>query len=154
MSVDPAVHREAFARWATGVAVVAVRDEDRVLATTVTALLSVSVDPPMLLVSLGGTAQVLPSLAPDRAFAVSILAEDQGRVAHVFADAYPVGAPAFPERGEPFVAGALVQMRCRVDRIETAGDHRLVLAHVDDARVGDARPLVRYDRSYRGLTDR
>lgn len=149
MSADPAAYREAFAHWATGVAVVAVRDEDRVLATTVTALLSVSVDPPTLLVSLGAAAQVLPFLAPARPFAVTILAEDQGRVAHVFADAYPVGAPAFPERGDPFVAGALAQIRCRVDRILPAGDHALVLAYVDDASVGAARPLIRYARGYR-----
>src|SRR5262249_12345694 len=125
----------------------------RVLATTVTALLSVSIDPPMLLVSLGATAQVLPFLAPYRPFAVSILADDQGRIAHVFADPYPVGAPAFPEEGDPFVEGALVQIRCRVNRVELAGDHRLVLAFVDDAEISGAKPLVRYERGYRKLVD-
>ena len=95
----------------SGVAVVAIREEDRILATTVTALLSVSVDPPLLLVSLGATAQVLPFLTPDRPFAVSLLAEDQGRVASVFADSYPIGAPPFPARGEPLVEGALVSLR-------------------------------------------
>lgn len=148
---DPGRFRDAFAHWASGVAVVAVRDEGRVLATTVTALLSVSIDPPTLLVSLGATAQVLPFLGPAKPFAVSLLGEDQGRVATVFADAYPVGAPPWRASGDPFVDGALVQMRCRVDRLVPAGDHRLVLALVETVAIGEGRALVRYQRSYRRL---
>jgi hypothetical protein len=134
--------------------VVAVRAEDRVLATTVTALLSVSIEPPMVLVSLGATAQVLPYLVPGRSFAVSLLAEGQGRVASVFADAFPVSAPPFAAHGDPVVEDALVQLRCRVDRIDPAGDHLLVLALVETAVVGSGGPLIRYERGYRRLADR
>ena len=151
--MDAARFRDAFAHWATGVAVVAVREEGRVLATTVTALLPVSPEPPTLLVSLGGNAQALPYLTAGRAFAVSLLAESQGRAAMAFADAFPAGAPPFPERGEPFVDGALVRLRCTVERLVEAGDHRLVLALVDGAEVEPGRPLVRYERGYRRLAE-
>jgi flavin reductase (DIM6/NTAB) family NADH-FMN oxidoreductase RutF len=151
--LEPERFREALARWASGVAVVAVREEGRVLATTVTALLSVSLEPPLVLVSLGGTAQVLPFLTPDRSFAISVLAEDQGRIASVFADAYPAGAPAFAPRGDPWVEGALVRLGCRVDRIDPVADHHLVLALVETADVDEGRPLVRYLRAYRPLAD-
>ena len=41
----------------------------------------------------------------------------------------------------------------RVDRIEPAGDHQLVLAFVDGAEIAPGKPLVRYERTYRRLTD-
>ena len=143
--------REAFSRWASGVAVAAVREDDQVLATTVTALVSVSVNPPLLLVSLGPTAQVLPYLTPGRRFGVSVLAEGQARTASVYADSFPVGASAFPAEGDPVIADALVQIVCVVERVETAADHRLVIARVVAAETSDGAPLIRFARAYRRL---
>jgi flavin reductase (DIM6/NTAB) family NADH-FMN oxidoreductase RutF len=150
--IDPERFRAALAHWASGVTVVAVREDDRVLATTVTAFLSVSVDPPLILISLGSGAQVLPFLTVGARFAVSVLAEPQGRAASAFADAYPVGGPAFATSGEPWVESALVRLSCRVERLDPAADHLLVLALVESAQVEpDRRPLIRYARSYRRL---
>ena len=149
--IEPDRFREALAYWASGVAVVGVREEGRVLATTVTGLLSVAVEPPLVLVSLGPTAQVLPFLVPDRPFAISLLEEGQGRLASIYADVYPAGAPPFPSGGLPWVDGALVKLACRVDRVDSAADHHLILALVDDAELGEGRPLVRYLRAYRAL---
>ena len=143
--------REALSHWASGVTVAAVRDEKRVLATTVTAFLSVSVEPPLVLLSLGPSAQILPFLSEGTSFAVSVLADHQGRRASVFADAYPVGDSPFPEYGEPFLADALVHLGCRVERLDRAGDHHLVLALVEGAELRGGEPLIRYRRSYRRL---
>jgi flavin reductase (DIM6/NTAB) family NADH-FMN oxidoreductase RutF len=153
VSVEPDRFRDALAHWASGVSVVAVRDEGRVLSTTVSALISVAVEPPLILISLGVTAQVLPYLVPGRSFAVNVLSEEQGRIASVFADSYPAGAPAFPPEGEPWIDGALVRLGCTVDRIHAAADHRLVLARVEHADVEEGNPLIRYARTYRRLAD-
>jgi len=143
--------REALSHWASGVTVAAVRDEKRVFATTVTAFLSISVEPPLVLLSLGPSAQILPFLSEGTRFAVSVLADHQGRRASVFADAYPVGDSPFPEYGEPFLADALVHLGCRVERLERAGDHHLVLALVEGTELRGGDPLIRYRRSYRRL---
>ena len=143
--------REALAHWASGVAVAAVRDDGKVLATTVTAFLSVSVEPPLVLLSLGASAQILPFLALGTRFGVSILEVEQARLASVFADSYPVGVSPFSVEGEPVVEGALVQLFCRVERIDSAGDHWLILARVERSEVGSGDPLVRYRRAYRRL---
>jgi flavin reductase (DIM6/NTAB) family NADH-FMN oxidoreductase RutF len=149
--MDTEHFRDTLAHWASGVAVAAVRDDGRVLATTVTAFLSVSLDPPLVLISLGRTAQVLPFLPVGASFGVSILGGEQGRVASAFADSFPVGAPAFPESGAPLVPDALAYLVCRVEKLDEAGDHRLVLARVEEAEAGTGDPLVRYDRAYRRL---
>jgi flavin reductase (DIM6/NTAB) family NADH-FMN oxidoreductase RutF len=148
--------REAMARWAAGVAVVAVRDPDdgRVYGTTVSSLSSLSAEPPRILFSLGTGAQVLPFLEEETPFAVNILGEDQRRLAQVFTDPFPVGPSPFPEEGLPAIADAHVVLECRVERLVEVAPSRLVVAAVEGARLGEpGRPLVRYLRKYRGLDE-
>ena len=105
----------------------------------------------MVLISLGPSAQILPFIAPGTAFGVSVLGATQGRLASVFADSYPVGVSPFALEGVPLIADALVRMICRAERIDRAGDHRLVHALVERSEVGPGDPLVRYGRAYRRL---
>lgn len=172
--VDPEVFRDALAHWASGVAVAAVRDPDadRIYATTVTSFMSVSLEPPLVALGLGASAQVLPFLTQEASFGISILAEAQKRLASVFADSFPIGPSPFdsepalggnrsnePEStresawaGAPTITDALYVLSCAVRESIQAGDHLLVLARVLDARAGpDAGPLIRYRRSYRSL---
>src|SRR5690606_21404991 len=100
--------RDAFSRWASGVTVVAVRDEPHVVAITATAFVPVSIEPPLVLVCVGTNAIVLPLLEPGAAFAISILAAQQRRLASMFADPAPLGREHFAAEGEPLVHGALV----------------------------------------------
>ena len=148
--VDADAFREALARWASGVAVVALREEARVLATTVSALMSVSVSPPLIVVALGPGAQVLPYLTPGRRFGVSLLGEEQCRLARVFSDPYPVGPSPFGGEG-PVVTDAIVRLSCAVRRVDPGGDHRLVLALVESVAHSAGRPLLRWGREYRRL---
>lgn len=151
--VDADAFREALARWASGIAVVALREEARVLATTVSALMSVSVKPPLIMVALGPTAQVLPYLTPGRRFGVSLLGEEQGRLARVFSDPYPIGPSPFGD-DDPVVAEAIVRLGCMVQRVDAGGDHRLVLALVDSVAHSPGGPLLRWEREYRRLAPR
>ena len=148
--IDADSFREALARWASGVAVVALREEGRVLATTVSALMSVSVKPPLIVLALGPGAQVLPYLTEGRRFGVSLLGEEQSRLARVFSDPYPVGPSPFHGDG-PVVAGAIVRLGCVVHRVDAGGDHRLVLACVESTAHAPGEPLLRWERAYRRL---
>jgi flavin reductase (DIM6/NTAB) family NADH-FMN oxidoreductase RutF len=143
--------RAALARWASGVAVVAVREEGRVLATTVSAFTSASAEPPLVLVALGPGAQVLPFLTEGRRFGVSVLAESQSRLASVFADPFPVGPSPFPAEGDPVIADALVRLGCRVVGAHGAGDHVLIVGLVESAALAGGAPLIRWAREYHRL---
>ena len=145
--------KDALARWATTVTIVAVRDGTRVHATTVSSFMPVSADPPLVLISLGASAQVLPWLDPGASFAVSLLAEDQRRLASVFADSYPVGPSPFADDGPPLIEGASTGLICTVRTvISTESDARLVLGRVESAVIaGGKDPLLYYRRDYRGM---
>lgn len=145
--------REALSHWASGVTVVAVRDEDgEIHATTVTSFASLSAEPPRILVSLGPSAQALPFLDPGTRFVVNLLSREQRRLASVFADPFPVGPSPFPPQGDPVMEGVLVSLVCRVERLVPVDGVRLVVAQVVSAVPGSSEaPLLRFRRSYRGL---
>jgi flavin reductase (NADH) len=141
--------REALSHWATGVTIVAVRDEGKVHALTVSAFMPVSVDPPLVMVSLGGNASALPFVETGTRLAISLLAAGQRGLASRFADVLPVGPSPFVAEGPPVVAGALATLVCTVEEIRQAGDHHLVTGRVDEARTGPGTPpLVYYRRQY------
>lgn len=152
MRVPADEFRDALSRWASGITVVACRVDGRVVATTVSAFTSLSLDPPLVLVALGPNATVLPFLQPGAEFGLSILAEHHRRLASVFADPFPVGPSPFPPDGPPVIHDALLALDCTVDSLAPGGDHRLVFAAVRRVEsVTDALPLIRYRRRYHSL---
>jgi flavin reductase (DIM6/NTAB) family NADH-FMN oxidoreductase RutF len=137
---------------------VTVRDEDgSVHATTVSSFFPVSASPPLVALSLGPNAQVLPWLDPEVRFVVSLLAADQRGLASRFTDSFPVGPSPWPAEGDPAIEGAVAALACTVrDVVLTEGDARIVVARVDavegvDAGGSPAGPLLYHDRRYRGL---
>lgn len=144
--------REALSRWASGVTIVAVRADDRVHATTASSFASVSARPPLVLVALGPGAQVLPYLKEGARFAVSVLADDQRRLASVFADSFPVGPSPFPDEGPPVVADAHATLVCSVHSVLPVESARVVVGLVEEATAAEpGDPLVHYHRAYREL---
>ncbi|MGD8321145.1 MAG: flavin reductase family protein [Gemmatimonadota bacterium] len=144
--------REALSHWASTVTVVAARDGTSVHATTVTSFFPVSADPPLIAVSLGASAQVLPWLKPGAPFAVSFLSEEQRRVASVYADSFPVGPSPFPPEGDPVVGGAVIALVCTVREVHaTESGARLVVGRVESTVGGEGRPLLYQRRAYRRM---
>jgi flavin reductase (DIM6/NTAB) family NADH-FMN oxidoreductase RutF len=159
---------DALSAWAAGVTLVTIADGRDDVGTTVSAFCPLSLDPPMVAISLlAGSypAEVLsrPSL-PAAGFAVTLLSAAQKMVAGRFAAA---GRPSarlllddFPhQRGERSGAlipsGGLAALECSVARRVPAGDHLLVLAAVTSvAYVAEAgEPLIRFRGRYPVLSD-
>jgi flavin reductase (DIM6/NTAB) family NADH-FMN oxidoreductase RutF len=141
--------REVFSRWASGVTVVAVRDDGRVHALTVSAFLPLSVSPPMVAVSLGGNASALPFLEPGVTFGISVLSAKERGIASRYADSLPVGPDPFGADDPPVVRDCLASLACEVEEVRPAGDHHLVTARVLEARAGAADDaLLYYRRDY------
>ncbi|MBX6363120.1 MAG: flavin reductase family protein [Gemmatimonadetes bacterium] len=142
--------RDAYARWASGVAVVAVRDEPYLYAITATSFTPVSLDPPLVLVCIGRNASVWPFLQVGAPFAISILAAGQRRIASIVADGGPLVRPLFPPDGDPVVPDAIAAFACTVSATHPGGDHRIVVGAVERVQLGPAAPpLAYFDREYR-----
>ncbi|KMS70126.1 reductase [Streptomyces regensis] len=165
--------RAAMSRLAAGVVLVTAQEppldpddpeapgmED--VGMTATAFMSVSLDPPLVLVSLRTGARMDDLLDEQPLWAVSVLTESQRHIAGRFAMKGRISDRLLFEdipygRGEvtgaPLVGGALAALECRTEQRVTAGDHTLVIGRVLSARVPSAEggPLLYFRGRYRQL---
>lgn len=150
----PDTLRDAFASWATGVAVLAVNDGDEVDAITVTAFSPVSLDPPLVMVCVREDSAILPMLLDEGRFAVSVLPETARRTASIVAGRHPIREVGLPTGGNAVVPAAVATFVCSVHEDYPGGDHRIVIGKVERTSVLDEEPLLYFRREYRRLDDR
>lgn len=153
-STAPRRLRDAMGRFATGVTVITTADEgDGVHGMTANGVLSVSLDPPLVLVSLGRCrmAEILPRTGR---YGISVLAADQQDVAMHFAgQRHRATTPAFTwDGGLPFLPGSLAQIGCRVSDVHPAGDHVLWIGRVESMTHRDGDPLLFYAGRFAGVS--
>jgi 3-hydroxy-9,10-secoandrosta-1,3,5(10)-triene-9,17-dione monooxygenase reductase component len=130
-SINEAEFRGFMRRWPTGVAVVATVGPNGPVGCTVIALMSLSVEPPLLVVSLGEDSRTLEAIRRTDLFGVSILAAVQGELSDRFANCAReqrfTGLELRVEHDVPLLAGAAAQMVCAVQQLEQIADHVLVV---------------------------
>jgi flavin reductase (NADH) len=141
--------KEAMSHWATGVAVMAVRYHGSVQSITINSFVSVSLDPPTILVSLSAQAAILHALNATGRFTISVLGEHQTRVATMVADRIPTAQKLFGSEADPVLTDSIVTLVCTTSQTQQAGDHFLYLGTVERVVSGkDAPPLLYYRQSY------
>lgn len=146
--------RRVLGRFATGVTVVTTTERDTIQAMTVNAFLSVSLQPPLVLVSLGRS-RMNEMLARTRHYGVSVLCHDQEHLAAHFAGqrTAPVEPKFVWHGGIPLLAGALAHLVCRVVDFHQAGDHMLWIGAVEHLDHRDGEPLLFYTGRFGTLAE-
>ena len=150
-SFDSRQFRNALGRFATGVTVITVEQGDQTHGMTANAFTSVSLDPPLVLVSVDHRASLQPILAGAARYGVSVLAEDQEALSNHFARRGTPGQPVrFIKRlGVPLLEGAVAYFVVQVTEAHPAGDHTLYIGRVEHFEYRDDRPLLFYSGGYR-----
>jgi flavin reductase (DIM6/NTAB) family NADH-FMN oxidoreductase RutF len=160
--MSPEEFTDALSRFSTGVTVVSARDERDDVATVVTSFSSVSLRPPLVMVSISSDAYLSEILERREVWAVSVLGAHQKQLAG------RLSAPGRPSprllldgvahhRGQHsdalIIEGGLTALECRTSQRVTAGDHTLVIGDVVSvAYVSYNRtPLLRYAHAYRAI---
>lgn len=145
--------RDAMSYWPSGVAILAVSYRGRLEAITVNSFISVSLQPPLILISIAQQASIRPALDDAARFTISILGGSQGVVASKVADRFPGLASMFDDvDGEPVVTDCVAALVCTIAETHTAGDHVLYLGAVERVVHGrDDGPLIYQRRKYRKI---
>ena len=146
--------RRVMGRFATGVTVVSTVERETIHGMTANAFLSVSLHPPLVLVSLGRCRmnELLPRTGR---YGVSVLTNGQEELAAHFAAQRQASVdPTFVWRkGIPLLDGALAHLVCRVVDCHPAGDHMLWIGEVEDLAHRDAEPLLFYTGRFGTLAE-
>jgi flavin reductase (DIM6/NTAB) family NADH-FMN oxidoreductase RutF len=154
---DPAGEfRRILGRFATGVTIVTTEagDGEQVHGMTANAFMSVSLRPPLVVVSVDKRARMHGLLHVGKTYGVSVLGRDQRELSDRFGGRPRDHAPdtRFEViRETPLVEGAIAHLVARVARTYWGGDHSLFLGQVEYARWGEGHPLLFHGGQYEEL---
>jgi flavin reductase (DIM6/NTAB) family NADH-FMN oxidoreductase RutF len=155
-SFDPRTLRDALGEFATGVTVVTARGRDgQPVGVTINSFASVSLEPPLVLWSLGLNAPTLADFETCSHYAVNVLAADQEELSQRFSQPQGerfagidliVGAT-----GAPLIPGCCAWFECRNQMHYPGGDHLILVGQVETFCREEKPPLVFHGGLYRSL---
>jgi 4-nitrophenol 2-monooxygenase / 4-nitrocatechol 4-monooxygenase, reductase component len=143
---DRETFRHVIGHFASGVAVLTARRAGKDFGATASAVSSLSLDPPMLLVCMNLRGSTQQAIQESRMFGVNILDEDQGYIAERLAEPHRERFTGLSVEsgaaGVPRLTGALAFCECHVAEDVVAGTHRVFLANVTRAVAREGFPLT------------
>lgn len=155
--LDPRRYRDTIGLFASGVAVIVARAGEEVVAMTVNAVSSVSLDPLLLLFCPGKKTRFAQYMTALSGFTVNILRQEQQALSTYFAGAWKEATPPpfrlVSSHSAPRLEGSLAAIDCTTDQVIDAGDHWIVIGRVWDVHHGvpPHHPLTFFGGRYRAL---
>lgn len=149
--------RDTMGLLATGISVIVGRAGDEVLAMTVNAVTSLSLEPMLALFCPGKRTRFAQRIDSLSDFTINFLRHDQQALSTYFAggwrDPKPPPFRFVPWRAAPRLEGALATLDCERGQVVEAGDHWLVVGRVRDVQIGilPHRPLLFFQGRYHGV---
>lgn len=143
--ISAARFREVMAATPAPVTVVTTTADDEPAGATVSAFISVSLEPALVGVSLRSESRLLGLIQAREAYGVNLLAERQSDIALTFARS---GSDRFAsvrwteDHGLPRIDNCAAWLACEVEAVMSAGDHCIVVGRVADATCASTPPLV------------
>ncbi|HYV22730.1 MAG TPA: flavin reductase family protein [Candidatus Bathyarchaeia archaeon] len=156
MPVSRELFRAISSSFPTGVVIVATLDEQgEPKGLTSQAYVGLSMEPPLMLVSIDRTSRTLPALQKHRAFVINFLREGAEDVATLFASKADDKfrnlrwEPSPEAGGAPILRGlSLAYAACRVTQMHEGGDHVMFVGSVEAGETLGGTPLMYYKRRY------
>jgi flavin reductase (DIM6/NTAB) family NADH-FMN oxidoreductase RutF len=154
--IDSDTFRAALGRFSCGITILTARDQKgRDHGMTVSAFCSVSLEPPLVLVSVGHDASMHGLMMRAESVGISVLSSGQEPLSRRFADPesdrFDGIGYARGENGVALLDDALVHLECDVIDRHEAGDHTIIICAVERAEAFDGRPLLYYRGGYAQL---
>jgi flavin reductase (DIM6/NTAB) family NADH-FMN oxidoreductase RutF len=161
MNVSITDYRAAISRFLTGVTLVTARYEGLAQGITASAVASVTLEPPTLLICLNRQSATCHAVSGAGRFCVHILADDQLELARHFASRIPdkfanlvelgLGSTHDSPLGNPIVDGALAYLECRVVTQTDVGTHRVFFGEVVSVDAREGSPLAYFRGQFASL---
>lgn len=158
MAIESQEFRRVLGHFATGVTIVTTRYAGQWFGFTANAFASISLNPPLVMISVGLSNTSFAAIEGSGIFGVNILGTEQEDLARIFA----TNGPDKYERiatiahhtaitGAPILDAALGWLDCRIVASYPGGDHQIFLGEVQALDARDGQPLLYYRGQYRRL---
>ena len=156
MTIDPIELRRVMGHFATGVTVITTKDTQGVpYGLTANAFMSLSLAPPLALISIDKTAQCYGSFDASKVFTVNFLSDEQEDISRRFATK---GVDKFAglewhegSNGAAILDGVIGHVECQVRQSYDGGDHTLIVGEIVRVEASGGRPLLFFQGKYQRL---
>lgn len=150
--IDPIEFRQALGRFTTGICVATTLDpEGTPVGLTINSFNSVSLDPPLVLWSIGKSTASRPDFETSDHFSINVLSSDQKPVSDRFArpgDKFSEVDWREGSTGAPVLDGCIATFECRTAHRYEGGDHIIVIGEVVRFERREGQPLLYVDGTY------
>jgi flavin reductase (DIM6/NTAB) family NADH-FMN oxidoreductase RutF len=162
MAIDAEALRQAMRYWSTGITIISAEFDQIKHGMTVSSFTSVSLDPPLVLVSLEQTTRTHDLVDKAQIFGVAVLGSHQKEISDRFAGRQTEFTDRFAGlevrtlvTGAPLLLDNLACFDCRVVRQIPIGNHTIFIGEVLALNVSDGSisPLVYFNRAYYRLQE-
>jgi flavin reductase (DIM6/NTAB) family NADH-FMN oxidoreductase RutF len=150
--IDPKLFRDVMGHFATGVTVVSYLCDGEARGMTANAFMSVSLDPPLAMISVRRGARFVSTISEGDNFGVNFLLESQQSLSAHFGGRpmAELDSPFEALRGIPLIRGSLAHLVLRTVDVHEAGDHLLYIGQIEYLALGQERkPLIFYSGTYK-----
>jgi flavin reductase (DIM6/NTAB) family NADH-FMN oxidoreductase RutF len=147
------IFRDAMGQFPTGVTVITTAFDGRVHGMTANGFMSVSLDPQLIVVSIGHDKVLRTLLESSGMYGVSVLSAAQRELSAHFAGR-PIPGHTIPfveVAGVPLIGGAITQVAAHTVAMHEAGDHVLFIGEVIHLQTEPGEPLIFHGGGYRAL---
>jgi flavin reductase (DIM6/NTAB) family NADH-FMN oxidoreductase RutF len=160
LSVSAELLKESMRRWVTGVAIVTSRDLQEIHGMTVNSFTSVSILPPLIIVTLAKATRTYKMVMKTGLLGITLLSENQKIISERFAGLISEDKDRFDGletfeliSGVPFIDGGLSFMDCEVQKSYEMDSSTLFIARVNAIKLSTGRPLIYQNHGYYQLGD-
>ena len=151
---QPVDLRSVMRYFASAVTVVTgALDTEELFGLTVSAFISVSLEPPLVLISIRNESSAISLLRKSMKYCVNILSEDQQAIAEKFSLAGEAGRYEnldfyLGKTGSPIIRGTIGFIDCKIVDIVPGGDHTIFIGEALDVFAEEKNPLLYVNRRY------
>jgi flavin reductase (DIM6/NTAB) family NADH-FMN oxidoreductase RutF len=161
VGIDPEILRKGMRQWASGVTVVTSFAGSERHGMTVSSFTSISLQPPLVLVSIEQGRRTHEMIKTSGLFGVTILCVEQRMVSDRFAGRLMDDVDRFDglntytlKSGVSFISGGLAGLDCKVISSVDSGDHTLFIGDVVEIFIDSGhRPLLYFNRNYHQVVE-
>ena len=155
MAFDSTLQRQIMGRFATGVTVVTTSFNEEITGMTANAVISLSLDPGLVAVSVDKSASMHEHISEGKSYAINILHLDQKEISNRFAKPGPKDFLDIDFEksisGSPILKGVVAWLDCQLVQTVSVGDHDLFLGEPIAGSVNEGIPLIYYGGKYDSL---
>ena len=150
--INSFLFKSVMSKFITGVTIITINKNNKYIGKTVNSFASISLNPPLVLFSLGKKSSFVKDYAKSSFIGINILSKKQKKISIYFSKIKPkwVDIKSFISKNNiPLIEGSLANLNCKKITTISQGDHIIFICKVLEGQISTKlKPLIYLNSGY------